>query len=152
MVTEMDALTNDPITRQDMTVIFWRYAGRPETTETSAFGDADTAAPYAASALAWANVSGVVLPVSGDTFAPGQEAIRAQAASALMNFALSQDSAPAAPVEPTESTDTADNSRILVAYFSRTGENYGVGVIAKGNTEIVAEMIAKQTGGELFHI
>ena len=31
----------------------------------------------------------------------------------------------------------------LVIYFSRTGEQYTVGVIEKGNTSIVAEMIAE---------
>lgn len=30
-------------------------------------------------------------------------------------------------------------SRILVAYFSRTGENYNVGYIEKGNTHIIAD-------------
>ena len=40
----------------------------------------------------------------------------------------------------------------LVAYFSRAGENYGVGVIEKGNTEIIAEMIAEKTDGKLFQI
>ena len=141
--------TNDPITRQQMTAIFWRYAGRPETTEAAAFSDAGDADSYAVSALAWASASGVVLPVSGDIFAPGQEATRAQAASALMNFALRQETAPADPVDPTE---PADNSHILVAYFSRVGENYSVGVINKGNTAIVAEVIAEQTGGDLFEI
>lgn len=42
--------------------------------------------------------------------------------------------------------------RTLVAYFSHTGENYSVGNIEKGNTRIVAEMIAAQTGGTLFEI
>lgn len=42
--------------------------------------------------------------------------------------------------------------KILVAYFSRTGENYSVGNIEKGNTHIVADMIAGQTGGDLFEI
>lgn len=42
--------------------------------------------------------------------------------------------------------------KVLVASFSHTGENYGVGNITKGNTHIVAEMIAKETGGELFEI
>ena len=37
--------------------------------------------------------------------------------------------------------------KILVAYFSRADENYGVGYITKGNTRIVAEMIAAKTGG-----
>ena len=42
--------------------------------------------------------------------------------------------------------------KVLVAYFSRTGENYAVGNITKGNTHIVAEMIADVTGGKLFEI
>ena len=46
----------------------------------------------------------------------------------------------------------AADKKILVAYYSRTGENYGVGDIKKGNTEIIAEMIAKKTGGTLLHV
>lgn len=42
--------------------------------------------------------------------------------------------------------------KVLVAFFSRTGENYAVGNITKGNTHIVAEIIAKATGGTLFEI
>ena len=57
----------------------------------------------------------------------------------------------------TETTGVAevnesDGSNILVLYFSRTGEQYTVGVIDKGNTAIVAEMIAEKTGGDLFEI
>ncbi len=46
----------------------------------------------------------------------------------------------------------ASNEKILVVYYSRTGEEYGLGNITKGNTAIVAEIIAKQTGGNLFEI
>ncbi len=42
--------------------------------------------------------------------------------------------------------------KILVAYFSRVGEEYGVGNIKKGNTAIVAEIIAQKTGADLFEI
>lgn len=45
-----------------------------------------------------------------------------------------------------------DSMKILVAYFSRTGENYSVGYIEKGNTHIVADIIAEQTGGDIFEI
>lgn len=55
--------------------------------------------------------------------------------------------AASAPQEP-----TASDSTILVVYFSRTGEQYNVGVIDKGNTAIVAEMIAEQTGADLFEV
>ncbi len=49
------------------------------------------------------------------------------------------------------SPETSD-TKILVVYFSRTGEQYTVGYIEKGNTEIVAEMIAEQTRADLFEI
>lgn len=53
--------------------------------------------------------------------------------------------------DPTPS-EPASDSKILVAYFSLAGEQYEVGVIEKGNTEIVAEMIAEETGADTFKI
>jgi len=44
------------------------------------------------------------------------------------------------------------NAKTLVVYFSRTGEQYGVGNITEGNTAIVAKMIAEKTKGDLFEI
>jgi flavodoxin len=43
-------------------------------------------------------------------------------------------------------------SKTLIVYFSRTGEQYSVGNITKGNTAIVAEIIAEKTDGDLFEI
>lgn len=48
--------------------------------------------------------------------------------------------------------EAAQPKKVLVAFFSHTGENYAVGNITKGNTHIVAEMIAQKTGGDLFEI
>lgn len=42
--------------------------------------------------------------------------------------------------------------KVLIAYFSRADENYQVGYIKKGNTEILAEYLAEFSGGELFKI
>ena len=47
-----------------------------------------------------------------------------------------------------ESDETSGGSGALVVYFSQ----YTVGVIDKGNTAIVAEMIAEQTGADLFEL
>lgn len=47
------------------------------------------------------------------------------------------------------------NSDILIAYFSRPGENYVKGKVERlsvGNTQIVAEKAASLTGGRLFRI
>lgn len=64
--------------------------------------------------------------------------------------------------ETTASTEKAEDSihseqpeggsKMLVAYFSLAGEQYGVGVIEEGNTSIIAHMIAEQTGADLFEI
>ena len=67
--------------------------------------------------------------------------------------------------EAPEKNQAVDDPRILVAYLSRAGENYNVGIpragsasaayagyVEKGNTAILAETIAKATGGDLFAI
>lgn len=48
-----------------------------------------------------------------------------------------------------------ENKRVLVAFFSRAGENFfpgGLRNIEKGNTHVAAEMIAELTGADLFEI
>jgi len=47
------------------------------------------------------------------------------------------------------------NKKVLVAFFSRTGENFfpgGLKVIEKGNTHIAAEMIAELVDADIFEI
>ena len=46
----------------------------------------------------------------------------------------------------------AAEAKSLVVVFSRTDENYNVGYLTKGNTMILAEMIASKTGSDLFEI
>jgi flavodoxin len=49
----------------------------------------------------------------------------------------------------------ATGKKCLIAFFSRKGQNYsseGIVDLKVGNTEVVAQMIQKKTGGALFHI
>jgi flavodoxin/predicted small lipoprotein YifL len=66
-------------------------------------------------------------------------------------------SAPKAEAPKTETPKAAASSapagkRALVLYFSRADENYVVGNVEKGNTRILAEMIAEATGADTFEI
>ena len=65
-------------------------------------------------------------------------------------------SAPAPKNETTatdkKAADVSTGKRALVVYFSRADENYNVGYIEKGNTRILAEMIAEATGADTFEI
>ena len=54
--------------------------------------------------------------------------------------------------EEINTENTSDGTNILVAYFSRADENYNVGTVEVGNTQIVAEYIAEQVGADSFHI
>lgn len=50
---------------------------------------------------------------------------------------------------------TPNTPNLLVAYFSRAGQNYVAGSVVDlpvGNTEVVARMAAEVCGGELFRI
>ena len=42
--------------------------------------------------------------------------------------------------------------KALIIYFSRADENYTVGYIDKGNTEIVAEYVRELTGADMFKV
>lgn len=52
----------------------------------------------------------------------------------------------------TNQSENMNKEKILVAFFSRAVENYAVGHIEKGNTHIMTDMIAAETGGDLFQI
>ncbi|MCR5142695.1 MAG: NAD(P)H-dependent oxidoreductase [Ruminococcus sp.] len=62
------------------------------------------------------------------------------------------DESTAATHAETDTPTDSDGNNILVAYFSRADENYNVGTIDKGNTQIVAEFIASEVGADSFHI
>ena len=89
--------SNDPVSREQMTTILWRYAGSPAVDGTSDYTDETSIASYAAAAVDWASVNNIVMPASTGVFAPKSEASRAHIAAALMNFSRAQQSALASP-------------------------------------------------------
>ena len=64
--------------------------------------------------------------------------------------------APTAAAEPAPAAEAEapqeNKSKTIIVYFSRTGEQYDVGVIEKGNTAIVVDMIAQATGADLYEV
>ena len=130
--------SNDPVTREQIAAILWRYQGSPAPAGTAAdFADQSAISSYAVNAVAWARENSIINGMEGNRFAPKNNATRAQVATILRNFLQNENPAPAPTPEPEPSAD----SNILVAYFSRTG-----------TTEGMAELIAQQTDGTLFEI
>ena len=117
--------------------------------------------PFTKQLLAMLLAGVVALSSVGCSTSPAKEAEPTTATATAQSTEAPKQEAPAQ--EPTanepeaqmpdgQPSEESTGSNILVVYFSRTGEQYNVGVIEKGNTAIVAEMIAKQTGADLFEI
>lgn len=54
--------------------------------------------------------------------------------------------------ETADSNSAKGAKKVLVVYFSHTGENYGVGNITVGNTAIVASFIKASTNGDSYEL
>lgn len=138
---------NDPVTREQMTAVLWRYAGS-QAADPANLSDSDAMSAYAVPAVNWAVSNGIVAPASGTAFAPRDNATRAQVAAALMNYH--------------RMGQTAGDAKILIAYFT-VPESSGVDAVAQasrvvengqvvGNVEFIARTIQEETGGDLFAI
>ncbi len=78
---------NDNITREQLAVMLWRYAGSPAATNKELhFTDADQASGYALEALRWAVENGVITGKGGGILDPQGLATRAQVAQMLKNY------------------------------------------------------------------
>ena len=78
---------NDNITREQLAVMLWRYAGSPAAASGGLpFTDGDRAGGYALEALRWAVENGIMGGYGDGRLAPRGLATRAQAAQMLMNF------------------------------------------------------------------
>ena len=125
--------TNDPVSREQIAVILWRDAGSPAAQAGTPFADEGSIASWAVQAVDWAQSSGILSGRENNRFDPQASATRAEVAVMLRAYRT---------MGATETPETpAEESNVLVAYFSATG-----------NTERVANAIAEATGGDLFEI
>ncbi len=82
---------NDNITREQLAVMLWRYAGSPAATERELnFADADKAGAWALDALRWAVENGIVSGKGNGILDPTGSATRAEAAQMLKNLLISK--------------------------------------------------------------
>ena len=120
----------DPVTRQQVATILWRWAGSPAASAGN-YSDENTISAYAQTAVDWSRSNGIIAARSDGRFAPTDNATRGEIVSALYNY-MGKTSTPPA---------STGNGKILVAYFS-----------ASGNTEAVANAIADTLNADLFEM
>lgn len=146
--------TNDPVTREQIATILWRYEGSPDAESSADFVDKSTIASYAMDAVDWVQANGIMDGMPGNIFSPKSGATRAEVATILMNYTRNE------VFEPEPTPD--DEVNILVAYFT-VPETSGVDAVASasrvvedgevvGNVEFIARIIQEETGAGLFAI
>ncbi len=78
---------DDSVTREQLAVMLWRYAGSPAATSgTLPFADADKASDWALEALRWATENGIINGKGGGILDPKGYATRVETAQMLKNF------------------------------------------------------------------
>lgn len=83
---------NDPITREQLAVMLWRYVGSPAATDKELhFADADEISGFALEAMRWAVENGILNGYGDGRLDPQGQATRAQVAQMLKNFIEKQE-------------------------------------------------------------
>ena len=123
---------DDPVTRQQVAAILWRWAGSPNASAQD-YADESSIASYAGTAVDWSRANNILAARSDGRFDPAVPASRVEIVSALYNY-MGRTAAPSAP-------STSGNGKVLVAYFS-----------ASGNTEAAAKTIAGTLSADLFEM
>lgn len=83
---------NDPITREQLAVMLWRYAGKPESSgNLEGFADRERAEDYAVQALQWAVEKGIMSGKGNGILDPGGRATRGEAAQMVKQFCKALD-------------------------------------------------------------
>ncbi len=126
----------DPVTRQQVAAILWRWAGSPDASGED-YADEDAISAYARIAVDWSRSNHVIAARSDGRFDPQASASRVEIASALYQYMnLPKDGETPAP-EP----EAAGDGKVLVAYFSATN-----------NTENVANHLKDILSADLYEI
>ena len=122
----------DPVTRQQVAAILWRWAGSPDASAQD-YTDEVSIAAYAQTAVDWSRTNNIIAGRSDGRFDPATPAARVEIASALYAYMnLSGNS---------ETSDPVESGKVLIAYFSATN-----------NTENIANHLKSILDADLYEI
>ena len=76
----------DPMTREQIIAVLWRYSGCPETEAGEDFADEADISAYAQRAVDWSRINGIILGMGENRFEPQRYVTRAQAAVIFQRY------------------------------------------------------------------
>lgn len=109
--------TNDPVTREQIAAILWRYAGSPAAEAGEAFADEASISGYAVTAVDWARANGIVGGKDGNRFDPKAGATRAEVAVMLYRYLNGAETPAPSGSEPVVYMTTEITPEALMAIY-----------------------------------
>lgn len=91
--------SNDPVTREQIAAILWRYDGSELAATEAQFADGSSISGYAVSAVNWAASNGIMNGREGNRFDPAASATRAEVSMILFRY-LADEQEPGTPSTP----------------------------------------------------
>lgn len=97
---------HDPVTRQQVVTILWRWAGSPDASGED-YADESSVAAYARKAVDWSESNHILAGREDGRFAPNDNAARAEVVSALYQYRTQLDSGSQENQKPVETEESA---------------------------------------------
>ena len=119
---------DNPITREQIVTMLYRYSGAPIVENTQEFSDMTDVSAWAINAVKWAKSQNIINGRPGNIFDPTANATRAECAAIIYRYLTHPNVVPG-------------NGKTLIVYFSWSS-----------NTEKMANTIKEQTDGELLEL
>lgn len=94
---------NDPVTREQLATILWRYENQPTPSASANFADSAKISSWATNAVSWAQEQQIIGGRPGNVFDPQGKGTRAEVSTILFNYmTLGGDGGEEVPEEPDE--------------------------------------------------
>ena len=105
----------DPVSREQIAAILWRYDGSTPAQSTSSFTDRDTVSAYAVPAVDWAWENGILSGLPDGSVSPSSSATRAQVSVMLFRFLSGDGSEDGDSMFPNEILTTNSGEEIALS-------------------------------------
>ena len=109
---------NDPVTREQLAALLWRYAGSPSAEAGEDFADEARIADYARTAVDWARANGIINGRNGNIFDPKATITRSEVTAILYRYLTNGDQSTDENQNPGGNQSSNENADAPTVYMT----------------------------------
>lgn len=148
---------NDPVTRQQLVTILWRWAGSPDAVAED-YADENTISAYAQAAVDWSRSNRILDEREDGRFAPNDSATRAEVVSALYQYRNPSSDNSSSPVQGNQDQITDEEGTAMPQVKMEVGgQTFTVTLLDNPTTRALLERLpmtvsmAELNGNEKYY-